>query len=106
MRPEQRFVHTPLEYSDTGSTQVEECGRNLGSAIILTAIRDYLDERQDVHDSAANFLFPRTDAWRSQYDWAVALADGLNPGWLRSALDRSKALWDVERCARLHGRKP
>jgi hypothetical protein len=105
MTTEQGFVHTPLVYAASGSAPAEEVGRNLGNAIILTAIRDYLDERQDVHESAANFLYPRTDAWRAQYEWALALAAGLNPQWLRGALDRSRAVWDVERYARIHARK-
>jgi hypothetical protein len=102
MKPEEGFVHTPLVYAATGSAPTEQVGRNLGNAIILTAIREYLDERQDVHESAANFLYPRTDAWRAQYEWAVALAVGLNPQWLRCALDRSRAAWDLERYTRIH----
>ena len=29
--------------------------------------------------------------WQDHYDWAVALLEGLNPAWLRDALDQIQA---------------
>jgi hypothetical protein len=72
-------------------------GRSLGIAIILAAMKDYLSLQEEAHQSAAEFLYPQTPEWRSQYDWAVALVDGLNPTWLRDRLDRSRPKWEVQR---------
>ena len=43
-----------------------------------------------VHKDAERFLYPQTQEWQDHYDWAVSLADGLNPAWLRDSLDRSR----------------
>lgn len=74
--------------------------RNLGSAIFLAAIEDYGSMDETVHRDAKRFLYPRTAEQQDHYDWAVALAEGLNPGWLRDALDTFKAKWDRQRFER------
>jgi hypothetical protein len=75
--------------------------RNLGGAIFLVAIDDYSNIDDEVHQDARDFLYPVTSDWQDQFDWAVSLADELDPGWLRSALDRSRFSWDVQRAERL-----
>jgi hypothetical protein len=75
--------------------------RNLGGAIFLAAIKDYGSLDEEVHENAKQFLYPRTSEWEDHYDWAVALAEGLNPAWLRDALDRFKAKWDRQRFERM-----
>jgi hypothetical protein len=75
--------------------------RNLGGAIFLVAIDDYSNIDEEIHQDARDFLYPVTSAWQDQFDWAVSLADDLDPGWLRSALDRSRFSWDVQRAERL-----
>jgi hypothetical protein len=80
--------------------------RNLGGAIFLVAIDDYRSLDEEIHQSAKRFLYPTTAAWQDHFDWAVALADGLNPGWLRDALDRSRGNWDRQRAARIRSRGP
>ena len=57
--------------------------RSLGGAIFLVAIQDYRSADEQEHKSAERFLYPRTREWQEQYDWAVALTEGLNPAWLR-----------------------
>ena len=74
--------------------------RNLGGAIFQVAIRDYRSMNEDKHQDAKQFLYPRTPEAQAQYDWAVALTDGLDPAWLRDALDRFKDNWDGQRSAR------
>jgi hypothetical protein len=80
--------------------------RNLGDAIFLAAIDDYRSMDEDMHKDAEQFLYPRTPAWQDQYDWAVALSDGLNPAWLRDTLDRCKGKWDGQRFARKTSARP
>jgi hypothetical protein len=75
--------------------------RNLGDAIFLAAIKDYRSMDEKVHENAEQFLYPRTIEWQDHYDWAVALAEGFNPAWLRDALDRFKAKWDRQRFERM-----
>jgi hypothetical protein len=82
----------------------EACGRSLGSAIILAAIKDYQSVKAAVHESASAFLYPEERAWQKQYDWAVALAQELNPLWLRHALDRSRSTWDLQRSNHLRSK--
>jgi hypothetical protein len=93
----------------TGSTYVPPQVRrgSLGGAILLAAIGDYRSMDDDVHRDADLFLYPRTSERRKHYDWAVSVAGGLNPAWLRDALDRSKRKWDVQRLERrtVQGRK-
>jgi hypothetical protein len=106
-------VITELELAKTG---IESMGmmyrpprmkqRSLGGAIFLVAIADYrgLDEQE--HKSAEQFLYPKTRRWRSHYDWAVALTDGVNPAWLRDALDRFKDEWDERRALKIRRAPP
>jgi hypothetical protein len=75
--------------------------RSLGGAIFLTAIADYCGTDPQEHKSAQRFLYPQTREWREHYDWAVELADGINPAWLREALDRFKGKWDGQRAKRI-----
>ena len=72
--------------------------RSLGGAIFLVAIEDYRSPDEQEHKSAEQFLYPRTRQWQEHYDWAVALTEGLNPAWLRDALDRSRRKWDRATC--------
>lgn len=74
--------------------------RNLGCAILVAAIEDYLSLDEQVHANAAQFLYPTDPAYQEHYDWVVAMAAGVNRAWLRDALDRAKAKWDSERCYR------
>jgi hypothetical protein len=75
--------------------------RSLGFAIFVVAAADYCSIDEEVHADARDFLFPRTADWQNQFDWAVSLADGLNSGWLRDALDRYRISWDRQRADRL-----
>lgn len=71
--------------------------RNLGCAVIAAAIGDYMSCEEDVHQSASRFLYPASDDYRERYSWAVSLATGVDPAWLREALDRAKPTWDQQR---------
>ena len=71
--------------------------RNLGGAILLAAIDDYRSTDDLRHKDAEEFLYPQTPEGQDHYDWAVGLAEGLNPAWLRDALDRRKRKWDRQR---------
>ena len=77
--------------------------RNLGGAIFWVAILDYRSLDQEAHEDAAKFLYPKTAEWQSHYDWVVTLAEGLNPAWLRCALNRSRGKWDRQRALRKGG---
>jgi hypothetical protein len=70
--------------------------RSLGGAIFLVAIADYRSADELEHKNAKRFLYPQTRKWQNHYDWAVGLAGGLNPAWLRDALDKCKAKWDEQ----------
>jgi hypothetical protein len=74
--------------------------RNLGGAIVLAAIEDYRGKDEQAHKDAEKFLYPQTPERQEHYDWAVALVEGVNPAWLRDALDRFKAKWDWQRFER------
>jgi hypothetical protein len=74
---------------------------NLGAAILLAALQDYRSTDEDLHKDAERFLYPQTQESQDHYDWAVSLADGLNPAWLRDSLDRSRSKWDWQRGARV-----
>jgi hypothetical protein len=74
--------------------------RNLGTAVILSAIADYQSLNKQVHESAARFLFPSSRAWQRRYEWALALASGLDRNWLRESLDSHRLKWDVARASR------
>ena len=73
--------------------------RNIGSAILIAAVEDYMGMDEQAHASAAQFLFPEEPAYREHYDWVVAMAAGVNRAWLRDALDRVRPRWDKERVA-------
>jgi hypothetical protein len=75
--------------------------RSLGGAIFLVAIQDYRSADEQEHKSAELFLYPRTREWQEQYDWAVALTEGLDPAWLREALDKCKNKWDRQRARQI-----
>jgi hypothetical protein len=70
---------------------------NLGGAILLAAIKDYRGAEEKDHEDAQQFLYPETADWLERYEWVVAVAVGVNAAWLRDALDRSKAGWDMQR---------
>jgi hypothetical protein len=78
--------------------------RNLGSAILLAAIEDYRRLNHEAHNNAKQFLFPQTPEWQEHHNWVVSMADGLNPVWLREALDRARIKWDYQRSARMTAR--
>jgi len=71
--------------------------RTLGCAILVAAINDYLSSDSAAHRTAEKFLFPKSPDFRKHYDWAVSIATGIDPEWLRNALDRSKPHWDHKR---------
>lgn len=71
--------------------------RDLGAAILAAAIEDYLSLDDHAHWSAARFLYPQTREFQDHYDWVTAMADGVNPEWLRDALDRHRKEWDRQR---------
>jgi hypothetical protein len=75
--------------------------RSLGRAIFLVAIADYRGTDEQEHTSAKRFLYPQTREWREHHNWAVESAEGMNPAWLREALDRCKSKWDRERARRI-----
>jgi hypothetical protein len=75
--------------------------RCLGRAIFLVAIADYGGTDELEHKSAKRFLYPQTRKWQDHYDWAVELAEGINPAWLREALDRFRGKWDEQRAERI-----
>ncbi len=101
MTTELQMASTELNSRGTLYKPPQPSTRNLGSAIFLAAIEDYRSICDELHESARRFLYPRTPAWQEQYDWAVALAEGLDPGWLRDALDRLRDQWDGQRFARI-----
>jgi hypothetical protein len=80
--------------------------RSLGGAILLAAIDDYRSLDHEVHNDAQQFLYPQAVAWRDHFDWVVSVADGVNPAWLRDALDRCRGRWDAQRLTQKasHGR--
>ena len=74
--------------------------RNLGIAICWAASVDYRSMNQEAHEDAERFLYPQSPEWQRQYDWALVMAEGLNPAWLRDALDRFKGKWNRQRSLR------
>ncbi len=78
--------------------------RNLGTAMFWFAILDYRSLDQEAHEDAEKFLYPLTPEWQGQYEWALALTEGVNAAWLRDSLDRCKSAWDRQRCSRKGGR--
>ena len=75
--------------------------RNLGAAILLAAVQDYRRLDEEMHQGAAQFLYPQTQESQDHYEWVVSLADGVNPAWLRDSLDRSRKKWDWQRAERI-----
>jgi hypothetical protein len=106
MTTELRLARTELYSTGTVYKRGQLRTRNLGSAIFLVAIEDYRSLREEQHKSAEQFLYPQTPEWQEHFDWAVALAEGLNPAWLRDTLDRFKEKWDGQRSARIRPTRP
>lgn len=75
--------------------------RNLGGAIFLVAIEDYRHTDEQIHQNAADFLYPRTAEWQAHFHWAVSLTEGLDEQWLREELDHARGKWDQQRRVRL-----
>jgi hypothetical protein len=98
---EPRWVKVELFSAGLGYEAPKEMERSLGFAIFVVATEDYGSIDPEIHADARDFLFPPTADWKNQFDWAVSLAEGLNPGWLRDALNRSRFSWDQERADRL-----
>jgi hypothetical protein len=71
--------------------------RTLGCAILVAAINDYRGSDSAAHRTAETFLFPKSLESQQRYDWVVSMAPGVDPQWLRHALDRCKPKWDRER---------
>jgi hypothetical protein len=101
MSNELRFVSRVLVTLSPAYQPARPRIRNLGAAILLSAVQDYRSLNEDIHKDAERFLYPQTQQFQDQYAWVVSLADGLNPAWLRDALDRSRKKWDWQRSARI-----
>ena len=97
---EDEFYSRGTIYQAPSDDTLRPSKRNLGGAIVLAAIEDYLSMDEQVHKDAEQFLYPRTPERQKHYEWAVALDHGINPAWLRDALDRFKAKWDWQRFER------
>ena len=95
MSNEMKLVNTDIVAVMDPPSQIKK--RSLGVAIFLFAIADYCSLDEQEHKTAEQFLYPQTREWQEHYAWAVALAEGLNPAWLRDALDRFRAEWDGKR---------
>lgn len=98
------MIEDALMVTDTDDTTQEKPSRarrrNLGIAIFLVAIQDYRRMDEQLHQDAEQFLFPVEKDWQEHYGWAMSMADGVNPAWLRDALDRSRGKWDAQRLVR------
>src|SRR5271156_1688556 len=101
MMLEVRWINLELFSTGLGYERPTQLEHNLGFAIFVVATEDYCSIDPEIHADARDFLFPPTADWQNQFDWAVSLADGLNPGWLRDALNRCRFSWDQERADRL-----
>ncbi len=88
------------EEDETEREPSQACRRNLGVAILLVAIKDYCCLDREIHEDAAQFLFPVEREQQAHYDWALSFATGLNPEWLRETLDRKRGQWDAQRLIR------
>ena len=99
MTDEMKLAKTDIDGAMNQPSQLKK--RSLGGAIFLAAIADYCSTDEEEHKSAEQFLYPQTRQWQEHYDWAVALAEGLNPAWLRDALDRFRGKWDGKRAQRM-----
>jgi len=98
---EPRCAKLELFSTGLGYEGPKEQERSLGFAIFVVATEDYGSIDPEIHADARNFLFPPSADWQNQFDWACSLADGLNPGWLRDALNRCRFSWDQQRADRL-----
>jgi hypothetical protein len=101
MSNELRFVSRALVSISPTYQPATPRMRNLGAAILLSAVQDYRSLDEEIHKDAERFLYPQTQQYQDQYDWVVSVADGLNPAWLRDALDQSRKKWDWQRGARI-----
>src|ERR1700751_601899 len=97
MMTEPQFSQTELASSRTLSSLFHLPKRNLGCAILVAAVEDYQSLDDQTHASASRFLFPTTPEYREHYGWVVSMATGVNPVWLREALDRARNRWDRTR---------
>ena len=97
---ERKWVTFELFTTGLRRDPVKPQDHNLGFAIFVVAIEDYCSLDEETHANARDFLFPATPDWLNHFVWAVSLADGLNPGWLRSSLDRFRPSWDEQRAIR------
>lgn len=79
--------------------------RNLGCGILIAAIEDYLSLDDQTQSSSAHFLFPTVPEYRERYEWVISMAPGVNPAWLRDALDHARPNWDRQRAERKLERK-
>jgi hypothetical protein len=100
MTTELRLTELELFSTGTAKERTQPCTRSLGGAIFWLAILDYRRLDQAIHEDAEKFLYPLTPEWQGQYEWALALTEGVNAAWLRDALDRFKGAWDRQRCSR------
>jgi hypothetical protein len=100
MNTESQLAHIELSSSRTISSLFHLPKRNLGCAILVAAIEDYLSLEDQTHASAALFLFPSSPEYKEHYDWVVSMATGVDRAWLRDSLDRSQKAWDRERLER------
>lgn len=96
---ESQIAHLGICSSNKLSSLSHLPKRNLGCAILIAAIEDYLGMDEQAHASAAQFLYPANLDYQEHYDWVTAMAGGVNRAWLRYALDRAKPKWDKERLA-------
>ena len=101
MTDEMELAHTGIYAEGTIYQSWPKSKRSLGGAIFLAAIADYFSTDEQEHESAKRFLYPQTRKWQEHYDWALALAEGINPAWLRDALDRFKDQWDKKHAQRM-----
>jgi hypothetical protein len=100
MTDEMELAHMDFYAEGTIYQPSQTKKRSLGAAIFLVAIEDYRSTDEQEARTAERFLYPQTRRWQEHYDWALALADELNPAWLRDALDRFKCKWDMQRAER------
>jgi hypothetical protein len=97
MTDEMELAHMDIYAEGTIYQPSQTKKRSLGAAIFLVAIEDYRSTDEEDYRTAERFLYPQTRRWQEHHDWALALADELNPAWLRDALDRFKSKWDMQR---------
>jgi hypothetical protein len=101
MTDEMELAHMDIYAEGTIYQPSQTKKRSLGAAIFLVAIEDYRSTDEQEYRTAERFLYPQTRRWQEHHDWALALADELNPAWLRDALDRFKDKWDKKHAQRM-----